>query len=78
MPLGVDHIKFIRLKIFKPYYIIFETKGYMYEGTKEKEAAAERWCRAVNADGRFGEGQYKMSKLTEVRESLDDIQQTLN
>jgi type III restriction enzyme len=50
----------------------------MYEGTKEKEAAAERWCRAVNADGRFGEGQYKMSKLTEVRESLDDIQQTLN
>lgn len=52
--------------------------GLMYDGTKEKEAAAERWCRAVNADGRFGEWQYKMSKLTEVRESLDDIQKSIN
>jgi hypothetical protein len=68
----------IRLKTSKPCYIIFETKGLMYEGTKEKEAAAERWCRAVNADGRFGEWQYKMSKLTEVRESLDDIQKSIN
>ena len=78
MPLGVDHIKFIRLKTFKPRYIIFETKGLMYDGTKEKESAAECWCRAVNADGRFGEWQYKMSKLTEVRESLDDIQKIIN
>jgi type III restriction enzyme len=68
----------IRLKTSKTHYIIFETKGYMYEGTKEKEAAAERWCRAVNADGRFGEWQYKMSKLTEVRESLDEIQKNIN
>ena len=78
MPLGVDHIKFIRLKTFKPHYIIFETKGLMYDGMKEKTAAAECWFRAVNADGRFGEWQYKMSKLTEVRESLDEIEQTLD
>lgn len=68
----------IRLKTPKTRYVIFETKGYVYEGTEEKRSAAERWCRAVNHDGRFGEWQYKMSKLDKVRDSLDEIQQSLD
>lgn len=69
--------KTIRLKTPKTRYVIFETKGYVYEGTEEKRSAAERWCRAVNHDGRFGEWQYKMSNLDKVRSSLDEIQQAI-
>lgn len=63
----------IRLKTSQTRYLILETKGYMYEGTEEKAAAAQRWVRAVNADGRFGHWEYVMCKLPEVRETLDDL-----
>jgi type III restriction enzyme len=68
----------IRLKSSKTRYVIFETKGYRREGTEEKKAATERWCRAVNADGRFGHWEYKLCKELEVIEALNEIQQTLS
>ena len=67
----------IRLKSSKTRYVIFETKGYRREGTEEKKAATERWCRAVNADGRFGHWEYKLCKELEVIEALNKIQKTL-
>jgi type III restriction enzyme len=67
----------IRLKSSKTRYVIFETKGYRREGTEEKKAATERWCRAVNADGRFGYWEYKLCKELEVIEALNEIQQTI-
>ena len=68
----------IRLKTSKTHHLILETKGYIYEGTKEKAAAAQRWVRAINADGRFGYWEYQMCKLTEVREALDQVMENLN
>ncbi|NCR18933.1 MAG: hypothetical protein GPJ22_17485 [Microcystis aeruginosa LL13-03] len=44
-----------------------------YEGAREKEAGAERWCRAVNADGRFGTWEYRLCKSLEVIQALDEI-----
>lgn len=40
--------------------LILETKGYD-PLTDVKKAAAERWCRAVNADGRYGTWQYQLA-----------------
>lgn len=41
-------------------YLILETKGHdeLYE---VKQAAAERWCAAVNADGRWGKWTYRVA-----------------
>lgn len=63
----------IRLKTAKTHHVILETKGYIYEGTEEKAAAAQRWVKAINADGRFGHWEYRMCKLPEVHEALDEI-----
>lgn len=41
-------------------YLILETKGYD-ELMEVKRGAAERWCRAVNADGRFGRWRYGLA-----------------
>jgi len=68
----------IRLKSAEPRYLIFETKGYRYDGTEEKKAGAERWCRAVNADGRFGIWEYKLCKSLEVIQALDEIAKALD
>jgi type III restriction enzyme len=68
----------IRLKSTEPRYLIFETKGYRYDGTEEKKAGAERWCRAVNADGRFGTWEYRLCKSLEVIKALDEIQKNLD
>ncbi len=67
----------IRLNTPKTQHLILETKGYVYEGTEEKAAAAQRWVKAVNADGRFGQWQYQMFNLNQVREGLDQIQAEL-
>jgi type III restriction enzyme len=42
-------------------YLILETKGYD-ELMEVKRAAAERWCRAVNADGRKGSWRYGLAR----------------
>jgi type III restriction enzyme len=64
----------IRLNQPKLQYLILETKGYIYEGTKEKAAAAQRWVKAVNANRSFGQWRYQMCALSEVRKTLDQLQ----
>ena len=56
----------IRLKTDseEPYHLIIETKGFdPLEGVKK--AAAERWVKAVNADGNFGHWQYSIVRKPE-------------
>jgi hypothetical protein len=51
---------------YGPTYLILETKGY--DPLQEvKEAAAQRWVAAVNADGQFGQWAFQMvTKVSEV------------
>jgi type III restriction enzyme len=45
-------------------HLILETKGY--DPLDEvKEAAAQRWCAAVNADGRYGQWRFAMARKIE-------------
>jgi type III restriction enzyme len=45
-------------------HLILETKGY--DPLDEvKESAAQRWCAAVNADGRYGEWRFAMARRME-------------
>jgi hypothetical protein len=61
----------VRLKAPLPRYLILETKGYD-ELAEVKQAAAERWVAAVNADGQFGRWAYAMAKkVADVRAVLD-------
>ncbi len=41
-------------------YLLLETKGYD-ELVDVKLSAAERWCQAVNADGRYGAWMYRIA-----------------
>lgn len=63
----------VRLKIAgAEHYLILETKGF--DPLEEvKRAAAERWVAAVNADGSFGQWQYKIARLpSDVPLRLDE------
>jgi type III restriction enzyme len=54
----------VRMKGDGPRHLILETKGY--DPRQEKKAeAAERWVRAVNADGRYGQWAYGLVKKPE-------------
>ena len=54
-----------------PHHLILETKGWD-PLEDDKRAAAERWVAAVNADGTYGQWDYRMAKrVAEVREILD-------
>jgi type III restriction enzyme len=61
----------IRLDTADERYLILETKGY--DPLEDvKQAAAQRWCSAVNAQGEFGRWSYKLVRQTnEVRSVLD-------
>ena len=49
----------IRFKDLKDFHLILETKGF--DKLKDiKEAAANRWCAAVNAHEEFGKWEFKM------------------
>ena len=63
---GVPELK------FGPTYLIRETKGY--DPLQEiKEAAAQRWVAAVNADGQFGQWAFPMvTKVGEVTAAVSD------
>jgi type III restriction enzyme len=51
----------IRFNTGAEKYLILETKGF--DPIKEvKKAAAERWVRAVNADGKFGTWAFAMTE----------------
>lgn len=63
----------IRLKGTPDTYLILETKGYD-ELAQVKAEAAERWCRAVNADGTYGQWQFAMVfKPTEISKVLKEV-----
>jgi type III restriction enzyme len=63
----------IRVKSQSPRFVILETKGYD-PLLEVKQAAAERWTTAVNADNRYGQWQYKIArKLIEVPEILKKL-----
>lgn len=36
-----------------------------------KEAAAKRWCNAINAGGKHGHWQYFLTGLSKVKEGID-------
>ena len=61
----------IRLEGEAERYLILETKGFDdYE--EIKRAAADRWVKAVNAEGSFGEWFYRVAKKpTEVQGIID-------
>lgn len=61
----------IRLNTPKSNYLILETKGWD-ELREVKEAAAQRWCKAINADGKHGHWQYFLSGLSKVKEGIDE------
>ncbi len=63
----------IRLTGEPSVHLILETKGYDPKA-EIKRAAAERWARAVTADGRYGEWRYAMARsVSEVVEILDAV-----
>ncbi|TMQ30137.1 MAG: hypothetical protein E6K70_24695 [Planctomycetota bacterium] len=61
----------VHMKAKTPLHVILETKGY--DPLEEvKNAAAERWVAAVNADGSYGRWVYAVAKkMTEVNGLLD-------
>jgi type III restriction enzyme len=65
----------IQLESGSNRYLILETKGF--DPLKEiKEAAANRWCAAVNALGAFGTWEYQLAEKTSaVRQLLDQATQ---
>src|SRR5207247_400986 len=61
----------IRLKADPPVHLILETKGYD-PVADVKKGAAERWVRAVNADGSYGKWAYEMVRqISEVDSILN-------
>ena len=61
----------IRMKGEPENFLILETKGFD-DLAEIKAAAAERWCAAVTAHGRFGRWRYALARsLAQVRETLD-------
>ncbi|MCZ8118038.1 MAG: DEAD/DEAH box helicase family protein [Microcystis sp. LE18-22.4A] len=61
----------IRLKTAKSNYLILETKGWD-ELREVKQAAAKRWCNAINTDGKHGHWQYFLTGLSKVKEGIDE------
>ena len=61
----------VRFKTDRAVHLILETKGYD-DLAEVKQAAAERWVAAVNADGQHGRWAYAMvRKVSDVRDVLD-------
>ncbi len=61
----------VKLRGDSPRLLILETKGFdQLENVKRQ--AAERWARAVNADGRYGAWSYEVAKEPEAVETILD------
>jgi type III restriction enzyme len=63
----------VRLKGAPPLHLILETKGY--DPLKQvKSDAAERWVKAVNADGTKGRWAYRLvTNPNDVTRALDEV-----
>jgi type III restriction enzyme len=69
------HPDFI-IRLNQHNYLILETKGWD-ELREVKQAAAERWCQAINADGKNTiHWQYVMTGLTKVKEGIEQAAQS--
>lgn len=69
------HPDFI-IRLNQHNYLILETKGWD-ELREVKQAAAERWCQAINADGKNTiHWQYVMTGLTKVKEGIERAAQS--
>jgi type III restriction enzyme len=66
----------IRFKTEKPHYLILEPKGWDKQ-REVKQAAAERWCKAVNADGHYGHWQYELCTQKNPQQVIDKIWQSI-
>ena len=56
-----DFIIRLNVENDRPYQLTLETKGF--DPLEDvKKAAAERWIKAVNADGNFGHWQYAIAR----------------
>lgn len=54
--------------------LVVEIKGQVIDDALIKEAAAKRWCEAVNRDGRFGRWSYHLMKHpADLMKLLDNI-----
>ncbi|WP_204140068.1 BPTD_3080 family restriction endonuclease [Halomicronema sp. CCY15110] len=62
----------IRFKTEQPHYLILEPKGWD-PNRDRKRAAAERWCDAVNADGRYGHWQYRLCQQKDAQQHMDEV-----
>jgi type III restriction enzyme len=61
----------IRFKSSEPHFLVLETKGHD-PLLDVKQAAAERWVAAVNADGRYGCWRFALvTKMPDVCKALD-------
>lgn len=63
----------VRLEGPELRYLLLETKGYD-ELWEVKKSAAERWCAAVTADGRWGEWIYQVAfTMADVAQFLEEV-----
>jgi type III restriction enzyme len=61
------------VKLDTGVHVVLETKGHD-DLEQVKTQAAERWVRAVNAEGSFGEWRYAISHaMNEIPELLDEV-----
>jgi type III restriction enzyme len=65
----------VRLETPDERYVIVETKGFD-ERVAEKCHSAERWCTAVNTDGRYGQWSYFM--LRDKARIAEELQELFN
>jgi len=56
--------------------LILEPKGWD-KHREQKQAAAERWCDAVNADGRYGHWQYRLCQQKDAQQIMDEVWQEI-
>ena len=68
-----DYVPDFIVRLDNGVHLILEPKGYD-ELAEVKTQAAERWVAAVNADGRFGEWRYAMTReMNAIPGLLDDV-----
>ena len=59
---GHEYIPDFLVRLDNGVTLVLETKGGRDEKAEVKEQAARRWVAAVNADGRYGEWDYAVSR----------------
>lgn len=66
----------VRLKTDPPCHLVLETKGMSGNDVNQKKTAADRWVRAVNADGEYGKWAYEIAYSPE--EAIEKVNETMS